>query len=296
MQSKNEGGSFVKKFFIMLSLLVLVFPLGVFAQDHKPAKTTNVGTEEKIEVTTFDVTNGFEHEVNLETMTQLQWTLIKGDGTYDLSLELPGKQLPASGWQTFYENLGWDIAKANEMELEFSDGTSATLYIDIIGNSGKVRFWMEGESKTDTEHEKEEVNANSTFKIIIPKKDGKTLSKNVDLTFEWVNKVVTVNGTNGTWYIWIDHNDQPLITTNTSFTLDNLAPGTHQVKVELRDQDGNLLSEAEELFIVPTDNGGTLPKTATPWPNLIVLGAIFLGLSVLIRGLIHAYSIKSIHE
>jgi hypothetical protein len=273
----------------MLSLLILVFPLSVFAQDHKSDNSTNEGTEEKVEVATFNVTNGFEQEVSLETMTRLEWTLIKGDGTYDLSLELPGKQIPASGWKAIYEDLGWDIAKVNELKLEFSDGTSATLYIDVIGNSGKVRFWMVSESKTEPQQEEEKVNANSTFKIIIPKKDGKTLSKNVDLTFEWINKEATLNGT---WYIWINTNDQPFMTKNMNFTLENLAPGTHQVKVVLRGQDGKVLSETKEVFIVPTDDGGTLPKTATPWPTLLVVGAILMGLGVLARGIIHALPIK----
>jgi hypothetical protein len=275
---------------IIISLLILAFPLYVFADDHKPVNSTNLETEQIVEVATFDVTDGFEQEVNLENMTTIEWTLTKRDASYLLTLDLPGKQLPASGWKEFYNDLGLDIAKKNKMELVFSDGTKETLYIDVIGNSGKVRFWIEADENTDPQHERNDVEGNNTFNIIIPKKDGKTLSRNVELRIEWINKQETTF--RGTWFIWLNNNDKPLISTNMTYTLKNLPPGTHHVKVELRDHDGKTVSETEEVFNVPTDNGGTLPKTATPWPNFIIFGAILMGLGAIARGILHALPIK----
>jgi hypothetical protein len=273
-----------------MSLLILAFPLHVFANDHKPVNSTNLETEQIVEVATFDVTNGFEQEVNLESMTNLEWTLTKGDASYLLTLDLPGKQIPASGWKDFYDDLGLDIAQKNEMELVFSDGSRETLYIDVIGNSGKVRFWIEADENTDSQDDNNDVEENNSFNIIIPKKDGKTLSRNVELTVEWINEEeATVSGT---WYIWLNNNHKPLITTNMTYTLKDLSPGTHQVKVELRDHDGKTISETKEMFIVSTDDGGTLPKTATPWPNFIIFGAILMGLGVFGRGIIHALPFK----
>lgn len=281
----------MKKWFIITSLLILLMPLHVFADDHNSVSSTIVESEETVEVATFDVTNGFEQEVNLASMTNLEWTFTKGDASYLLTLDLPGKQLPASGWIEFYDDLGLDIASKNEMELLFSDGSKEILYIDVIGNSGKVRFWIEGDENTDSQYERNDVEGNNAFNIIIPQKDGKTLSRNVELKIEWINEdEATVH--EGTWYIWLNNSEEPLITTNLTYTLKNLSPGTQQVKVELRDHEGSIISEAEEVFTVSTDQGGTLPKTATSWPNLILLGAMLMGLGVVSRRMIHAYSFR----
>jgi hypothetical protein len=261
----------VKKFIILISLFVLALPLNVFAKESNNNEViTNVYSD------TFDVSNGFEKEVQFDQYTQLEWTLENGPGTYLLNITLPGKQLPASGWKEFYDEIGWDISHPNEMEIEFSDGTMGTLYADVIGNSGKVRFWMEAVTGiTETKEEK-------SFKVHIPKAEERTTSNAVDLSFKWTSETTQ----DGIWYIWLNYSEDPITTTDMTYTLDNLPPGQYHIKVECRDNDGNIVSEYEDTFVVPTHDGGILPETATPWPNIILIGSILFLLGLLGRVLI----------
>jgi hypothetical protein len=256
----------VRKFIILLSLFVLALPINVFAKE-----STSNEVVTSVYTSTFDVSNGFEKEVQFDQYTQLEWTLDNGLGTYLLKIILPGKQLPASGWKEFYEDKGWDISHPNEMEIEFSDGTIGTLYADVIGNSGKVRFWMEASTgTTKTKGEK-------SFKVHIPK--AEEITNHVDITFKWTSDTQH----DGIWYIWLNFSKDPITTADMTYTLENLTPGQYHLKVEYRDHDGNILSEYEDTFLVPTNDGGTLPVTATPWPNVIVMGFIFLLIGLLGR-------------
>jgi hypothetical protein len=249
----------VKKFIILLSLFVLALPLNVFAEE-----STNDEVATNVYSDTFDVSNGFEQEVQLDQYTQLDWTLDNETGTYLLNMDLPGKQLPAPGWKEFYENKGWDISQPNELEIEFSDGTTGTMYADVIGNSVKVRFWMKAVTETiKTEEEK-------SFNVHIPKVNERATSKQVELAFEWINDTIV----DGKWYIWLNYSEEPITTTEMKYTLDKLPPGQYHIKVEFREDDGNIVSEYEDTFLVSTDDGGILPNTATPWPNVILMGLI----------------------
>jgi hypothetical protein len=274
----------MKKLILMLlSLAVLTVPFTVFAEEGK-------------QIATFDVTNGFEKEVQFDSLTTLEWTFMKGDASHLFTMDLPGKQLPATKWKAFYKELGWDTARINEMEVTFSDDTTAILYAKVIGNSGKVRFWMEPQEETmvTEENKKTEKKIESpkesnnqmnkkidgSFKLLIPQKDGRTISNTVELTFEWINNVSV---TNYTWYIWINNSQEPIKTENMSYTLTELSPGTHLVKVELRNEQGEIIDETQETFIVPTEDGGVLPNTATPWPNLMFAGVILSMIGAALR-------------
>jgi hypothetical protein len=265
----------MKKLILMLlSLAILTVPFTVFAEEGK-------------QIATFDVTNGFEKEVQFDSLTTIEWTFMKGDATHLFTMDLPGKQLPATQWKAFYKELGWDTARTNEMEVTFSDDTTAILYAKVIGNSGKVRFWMEPQEETTVTQENKKIDGNS-FKLFIPQKDGRTISNTVELTFQWINNVSV---TNYTWYIWINNSQDPTMTENMSYTLTELSPGTHLVKVELRNEKGEIIDEIQETFIVPTEDGGILPKTATPWPNLMFAGAILSMIGAALR-----FKMKSVQE
>lgn len=133
--------------FICLSV-GLIFPMTAMADNHEGEETK---TEVDVSTATFDVTEGFEQVVNLETLTTLQWTFVKAEATATYSITVPGKQLPATGWKEFYDGLGWDTAQTNVTEITFSDGTKTNLYSQVIGNSGEVRFWMDSVSAIDTQ-------------------------------------------------------------------------------------------------------------------------------------------------
>jgi hypothetical protein len=342
---------------LMMCMVILFLPATAMADQHSSTADADEETDVRVETGTFDVTDGFEKELDLSTLTKLEWTLVNGDGTYVLQMDLPGKQLPASDWKVFYEQLGWDIAKPNVMELTFSDGSTATLHIDIIGNSGKVRFWIEAEDDDEQTfavttlvvekgiqldlgiegyyiiwingkefqriHGKEilidryllkgsnritveivdekyvslskraihrvyvewsgevseEVELIKVIQLNMIKKDGKALGRNVEFTFEWISSEPQVEGQ---WYIWLDRSKEPIVTQNTSYTLKDLAPGTHEVKVQLRTQNGEVIAEEQQIFFVPTENGGILPKTATPWPNMMAAGMFLMAIGLAI--------------
>lgn len=286
--------------------------------------TSNVFAERERLIASYDVSNGFEKEVRLDSYTTLDWTLENGDGIYELIIDLPGKQLPASGWKDFYEEKGWDTAQTNEFPLEFSDGSTGTLYVDVIGNSGKVRFLIEvneqvsenesqdeseqvyesdskdeseqdpidSEKDKDIEKEKKtdrdkDVSEKESYEdkicekdinLILVENDSENSQKNLDVQME--------ASKSGTWYIWINQADEPIITEENTVTFEGLSPGTHHIKVELRDDTGNIVCEYEEIFTVSTVDGGILPETATHWPNLLLSALLLMGLGIFVRTII----------
>jgi LPXTG-motif cell wall-anchored protein len=342
--------------FICLAIGLLL-PVSSLADSHDAATTqvsadTSILTEENLATAKFDVTGGFEQQVNLEGLTTLQWTFVKGEATALYTVELPGQQLPATGWKDFYVNLGWDIAQTNAQQIAFSDGTYATLYSQVIGNSGQVRFWMDApirSEKQELEVESEvseqgiqlrfsvtgyyiiwinghefarvynnqmlidkflikgsnritiestddqfashdtraiyrlflqwnkeasaDVEAKQLIQVIVPTKDGKALGRSVELSFQWIAEEPMPEGI---WYIWVDQNAEALQTNKSIFTLSSLSPGTHQVKIELRTQNGEVIGGTETLFVVPTQSGGILPNTATSWPKTMAFGLVLL--------------------
>lgn len=249
----------MKRFTILMSLFLLTLPLHVFAEQS----TENEEKEINVNAATFDVSEGFEKEVQLKQYTQLEWTLDNGAGSAMVKMSLPGKQLPASGWKDFYENKGWDTAQPNEMNIEFSDGTVGTLYVDVIGNSGKVRFWMEA---------------------VTGKEEGQSVSKDTEKSSEKQKKV--------TWYIWLNDSEDPIITQDMESEIEKIAPGQYHMKVEQRDEEGKVMDEYEKTFSVSTNKGGILPETATPWPNIIFAGSMLFLLGLLGRILIHGMNRK----
>jgi hypothetical protein len=351
----------MKKWVILLFCLSigLLLPVSALADNHgsgsssSSTSTTSSSTDDDDLVAgTFNVTNGFEQEVDLEELTAFQWTFLKGEATALYTIELPGKQLPATGWKDFYRSLGWDIAKTNATEITFSDGSKAILYSKVIGNSGKVRFWMDGEVEIESQeleaetevmekgiqlrfaitsyyiiwingqefariHDNQVVidkflikganritieRTNDQFvsldaraiyrlffewsqeastdqstiqliQVIVPTENGKTLGSNVDLSFQWIAEEPMPEGV---WYIWVDQSTQAVQTDQSTFTLNDLEPGTHLVKIEYRTQDGKVISVTESTFVVPTKSGGILPETASPWPNLMVFGLVLM--------------------
>lgn len=295
----------LKKLFLSVALFFWVIGACIGTNVAESAGNVDVGT--------YDVSSGFEKEVRLDQLTKLDWTLRNGNGTYHLTLDLPGKQLPAKDWKDFYNKMGWDIAQPNQMKITFSDGSSGTLYADVIGNSGKVRFWMDavkGEAKekavvdkivekkvivqkekavekqiqtkvTEGVAEKQtkevvkyESTGNEKIKVTIVKKERTEEGQTIELK---LNTSLV-----GTWYIWVNSMDQHIVTKDHSVILKGLTPGTHIVNVELKNNNQTLESYTETFFI-PTDDGGILPETASPWPTMIVMGFTFLGVGIIVR-------------
>lgn len=353
----------MKKWFITIICLSFgwLLPVSALADSRDGTSTqtstqtstsTSSDSELELAIATFDVTDGFEQEVDLESLTKLQWTFMKGEATATYQVELPGKQLPATGWKEFYTNLGWDTAKTNMTEITFSDETKAILYSKVIGNSGKVRFWMDGSAKTEdqklevetklveegiklrfsitsyyiiwvngqefarisdnqilvdrfllkgsnritiertddqfisldtqdifrlfidwNQEVSAELDTPPLIEVVVPTNNGKTLGSNVELSFQWISEEPKMKGI---WYIWVDQSTEAFQTDKDTFILNDLSPGTHQVKVELQTESGVVIDRREATFVVPTQSGGVLPNTATPWPNMMAAGILLI--------------------
>lgn len=261
----------MKKILAIFIAFMLVFStIGLF--------TSQVFAEGETLTATFDVSNGFEKEVQLDSYTTINWTLVNGEGTYELVIDLPGKQLPAAGWKEFYEEKGWATAQTNEYPLAFSDGSTGTLIIDVIGNSGKVRFFIEVEESEPVEvpiDESTQEEEGRESKEVISEKEFIVIVEDKEVIIELD---LEAGATCSSWYVWINHGDEPIIKDDKTVILEDLAPGTHHIKVECRDDDGNIIDEYETIFTVSTDDGGVLPETATLWPNLLLSALALMGL------------------